>query len=260
MSGCHPLLSVAGVSAGYGRVRVLHAVDLQVAAGEVVGLIGPNGAGKSTLIATITKLLAPHGGEVALAGVPLSRLTRRAVAQRVAVVPQGTSLPEGYWVEELVRMGRAPHQPWWGGASTPEDDAAVAEAIALAGLVPLSNRTAERLSGGERQRVVLARALAQRPQLLLLDEPTSHLDLRYQVEVLRAARRAAERGVGVLWVAHDLNLAARGCDRLVLLNGGRVVAEGPPAAVLTRERLARVYRAEVELVATDRGPLVVPSA
>ena len=260
MSGAPPALALAGVGAGYGRKSVLHAVDLEVAAGEVVGLIGPNGAGKSTLLATLTKLLPLRTGEVRLAGMPLGELTRREVARRVAVVPQAATLPDGYWVEELVRMGRAPHQAWWGGTATPEDEAAVAEALALTGLVGYATQTVERLSGGERQRVVLARALAQRPQLLLLDEPTSHLDLRYQVEVLRAARAAAAGGVGVLWVAHDLNLAARGCDRLVLLSDGRVLAEGAPSAVLTREFLAGVYGTEVDLVVTDRGPLVVASA
>jgi len=252
-------LLVDRLEAGYARAQVLFGVSLRVTAGEVVGLIGPNGAGKSTLVAAVTKLVPWHSGRVELAGAPLAQLSRREVARRVGVVPQASPLPEGYSVEELVRMGRVPHQPWWGGQPSPEDRAAVGEALELAGLEALANAPVEHLSGGERQRVVLARALAQRPRLLLLDEPTSHLDLRYQGEVVRAARAAAARGVGVLWVAHDLNLAARSCGRLVLLHAGRVVADGPPAAVLTRERLAAVYGTEVTLYPTPQGPLVVPS-
>lgn len=261
MSGALPAaLQVRGLSAGYGRVRVLHGIDLVVAAGEVVGLIGPNGAGKSTLVAAVSQVLPLLAGTVSVAGVSLARLSRREVARRVAVVPQVALLPEGYRVEELVRMGRAPHQPWWGGSASLADEQAVAEALAWAGLDALAAQPVDRLSGGERQRVVVARALAQRPRLLLLDEPTSHLDLRYQAEVVWAARQAAAQGVGVLLVAHDLNLAARSCDRLVLLSEGRVVATGTPVEVMTAERLTRVYQTEVALVSTPGGPLVVLNA
>jgi ABC-type cobalamin/Fe3+-siderophores transport system ATPase subunit len=160
-------------------------------------------------------------------------------------------------VIEVVRMGRTPYLGPWRGAGL-ADEAEVERAMRQTGVWGLAERPVERLSGGEQQRVVLARALAQRPRVLLLDEPTSHPDLRYQAALLRAARAAAETGVGVLLVLHDLNLAARACDRLVLLTGGRVVAEGPARAVLAQARLERAYRTEVEVFATPRGPLVVP--
>jgi ABC-type cobalamin/Fe3+-siderophores transport system ATPase subunit len=248
-------LAMHGVVAGYGRRPVLHAVNLSVDAGEVVGLIGPNGAGKSTLVAVASKTLTPSAGEVWVEGHSLRTLGRRALARRLAVVPQAAELPEGFLVVEVVRMGRTPYlSPWRGARSV--DENAVMSAMERAGVVPLAERPVEQLSGGERQRVVVARALAQQPSVLILDEPTSHLDLRYQAEVAAAARSAAAAGVGVLLVAHDLNLAARTCDRLVLLCDGRVVAEGSPAAVLTAERLARTYRTPVDVHAAADGPVV----
>ena len=251
------VLRLEGVFAGYGGRPVLQGVDLCVAEGEVVGLIGPNGAGKSTLVAVASKVLPVAGGQVWVDGVPLARFGRRALARRLAVVPQAAPLPEGFLAVEVVRMGRTPYlDPWRGPRSV--DEAEVEHAMRTTGVLPLADRPVESLSGGERQRVVLARALAQRPGVLLLDEPTSHLDLRYQAEVLHAARTAAAEGVGVLLVVHDLNLAARACDRVVLLTDGRVVAEGPADRVLVADRLARVYRTEVDVFATPGGPVVVP--
>jgi len=253
----NPLLEVRGVSASYRQRRVLHSLDLDVAAGEVVALLGPNGAGKSTLVAVVSNVLRPDEGEVRLLGAPLSSLSRRELARRLAVVPQVATLPEGFRVLEIVQMGRTPYlRPF--GAPSEVDDEAVGRALEATGAASLADRRVEELSGGERQRVVLARALAQGPQLLLLDEPTSHLDLRYQVEVARLARAAADSGVGVLFVAHDLNLAARLCDRVVLLSEGRVVASGPPGRVLEAQRLSSVYQTEVEVRSTPQGPLVVP--
>jgi len=251
------VLEVRALRAGYGAVTVLHGVDLRVAAGEVVGLIGPNGAGKSTLIAAITKVLALKGGSVHVAGRELGSYGRRALAQRLAVVAQAPTLPDGFLAIEVVRMGRTPYLGTW-RAPTVADEAAVERAMRATGVWALAERPVEQLSGGERQRVVLARALAQEPGLLVLDEPTSHLDLRYQAELLRAARAAAGAGVAVLLVLHDLNLAARACDRLVLLSAGRVVAEGSVEQVLERGRLERAYRTGVDVVPSERGPVVVP--
>lgn len=248
-------LTLRGVVAGYGRRQVLHAVDVHVHAGEVVGLIGPNGAGKSTLVLVASNVLTPSAGEVWVDGHPLKRLGRRSLAQRLAVVPQAAELPEGFLVVEVVRMGRTPYRrPWWGASNL--DENAVLAAMERAGVMALAERPVEALSGGERQRVVIARALAQEPSVLILDEPTSHLDLRYQAEVGAAARAAAAAGVAVLLVAHDLNLAARTCDRLLLLSEGRVVAEGSPAHVLSPERLARTYRTNVDVWPAPDGPLV----
>ena len=251
------LLRFDDVVAGYGRRTVLHGVDLTLRGGEVVGLIGPNGAGKSTLIGVASRVVHLTAGTAWIEGRPLASYGRRELARRLAVVPQAAPLPEGFLVVEVVRMGRTPHvDPWRGPRQVDEDE--VERAMRTTGVWQLADRPVEQLSGGEWQRVVLARALAQRPAVLLLDEPTSHLDLRYQAEVLTAARSAAADGVGVLLVSHDLNLAARVCDRVMLLTDGRVVAEGPPARVLSPERLARTYLTEVDVFDTPRGPVVVP--
>jgi iron complex transport system ATP-binding protein len=175
----------------------------------------------------------------------------------LAVVPQSSELPVGYTVEELVALGRTPHLGLWRGAGD-ADRAVVDLALGSTDTAQLRTREVQRLSGGERQRVVLARALAQEPAFLLLDEPTNHLDLRYQVEVLRLARRQVDAGLGALFVLHDLNLAARACDRLVVLQRGRVVAAGAPAEVLSSALVERVYGTQVEVTAGVDGPTVVP--
>jgi len=256
--GADALLRFEGVVAGYGRRTVLHGVDMNLAAGEVVGLIGPNGAGKSTLIGVASRVVPMTAGGAWVEGRALAGYGRRELARRLAVVPQAAPVPEGFLVVEVVRMGRTPHVDPWRGPG-PRDEDEVERAMRATGVWQLAERPVEQLSGGEWQRVVLARALAQRPAVLLLDEPTSHLDLRYQAEVLTMARAAAADGVGVLLVAHDLNLAARACDRVMLLTDGRVVAEGPAARVLSPERLGRAYATAVDVYATPRGPVVVPS-
>jgi len=246
------------VEAGYGARRVLRDVSLALAPGEVVALVGPNGAGKSTLVAVASGVRPATRGEVRIDGVPIGRRSRLATARRLAVVPQGADLPPGYRAEEIVALGRTPHAGFlraWGEA----DRAAVEAAMRDADVWRLRDRAVEDLSGGERQRVVLARAFAQAPALLLLDEPTSHLDLRHQVDALRSARRTAERGVAVLVVLHDLNLAARAADRIVLLDAGRIVADGTPRSVLQEARLRAVYGADVRVRDVDGAPAVLPS-
>jgi ABC-type cobalamin/Fe3+-siderophores transport system ATPase subunit len=245
-----PLLEARGVHAGYGRTPVLRGVDLALHAGEVVGVIGPNGAGKSTLVAVLTRLLQPTAGAVTLVGRALRSLSRREIARALAVVPQGAPRPEGFRAREVVEMGRTPHlHPWSSFAAA--DHRAVAAALAQTGCEPLADRRVEELSGGEWQRVLLARAFAQEPRVLLLDEPTTHLDLRYQQGVARAVRSAAQAGLAVLWVIHDLETAAHRCQRLALLAEGVIVAEGTPRDVLTRPLLERVYRADLTV---EPGP------
>jgi iron complex transport system ATP-binding protein len=256
-------LEASGVVAGYappqGRPRrpAVDGVDLLVAPGEVVGLIGPNGSGKTTLLRLLSRQLAPWSGTVTLGGRALETFGRFELARHVAVVAQEPEVPVGFTVRETVAMGRAPHVGLLGSPG-PGDEAAVDEALAATGTLPFAGRRIETLSGGERQRAVFARAVAQRPAFLLLDEPTNHLDMRYQVDLLSLARAQAAAGVGVLAVLHDLNLAARACDRLVLLSGGTVVAEGTPAEVLRRDLLASTYQADVEVLASQDGPVIVP--
>ena len=251
------VLRLDGVHAGYGARPVLHGVDLRLRAGEVLGVIGPNGAGKTTLVHVLSRVLPVQSGSVWIDGAPLASFARRALARKLAVMPQAAMLPEGFLAIEVVRMGRTPFVRAWRGPG-PDDEAEVERAMRQTGVWGLADRRVEHLSGGERQRVVLARALAQRPRVLVLDEPTSHLDLRYQAELLRAARQAAVAGVGVLLVLHDLNLAARACDRMLLLTDGRVVATGTVGQVLVRSRLERAYRTEVDVFDSPRGPTVVP--
>jgi iron complex transport system ATP-binding protein len=220
-------------------------VSFSVGAGEIVGLVGPNSAGKTTLLRLVTRVLPPASGEIRLCGRPLGELSPVDVAREVAVVPQEVPRPFPFTVAELVLMGRHPHAP--GRYFESAQDRAVARAAMSAARVEeLSALPLDELAGGERQRALLARALAQEPQLLLLDEPTSHLDLRGQVEVvelLRAVNR--ERGTTIVLVTHDLALAADVADRLVLLAEGRVARVGPPETVLDVGLLEAVYRCPV---------------
>jgi len=267
-------VTLAGVRAGYGppagsaRTRawpdaertagvVLHDLDLEVRGGEVVGVVGPNGAGKTTLLRVVTRRVPVLAGSVTVDGKAVRRYGRFELARKVALVAQTPELPDGYEVRQVVAMGRTPHLGLFGTVRQ-IDERRIDEALAATGLEALAARRVETLSGGERQRVAFARALAQEPRYLLLDEPTNHLDLRYQLTVLRYAREQAARGVGALVVLHDLNLAARTCDRLVVVAGGRVVAHGSPGEVLTEALLGRIYRADVRVLDDGGTPVVVP--
>jgi iron complex transport system ATP-binding protein len=219
----------------------LDEVSFAIEAGEVFGVIGPNSAGKTTLLRLLTRVVAPARGEVRLDGRPIRHLAHAELAREIAVVPQEAPRPFPFSVEQLVLMGRYPHAP---GRffETDADRALASAAMEATGVAHLAALPLEQLSGGERQRAMLARALAQQPRLLVLDEPTSHLDLRYQAETAGLLRRLNdERGMTVLLVSHDLNLAGEVCDRLLLLGGGRVARLGAPADVLQREALERVF-------------------
>jgi iron complex transport system ATP-binding protein len=260
-----PIVRFAGVCFAYpaadrrgGRPFTVDGLDFDVGAGEILGVIGPNSAGKTTLVRLLTRVLTPAAGDILLDGTSLARLGARELASRVAVVPQ--ELPHGFpfTVEQLVLMGRYPHGP---GRffETAHDHAIARDAMGAVGVADLARAPLDELSGGERQRAVLARALAQRPRVLVLDEPTAHLDLRYQGACGALLRRlSAEHGVTVVLVSHDLNFAAELADRLLLLSAGRVAALGPPDDVLDAERLARVFgaRVVVERSATTNRPYV----
>jgi iron complex transport system ATP-binding protein len=240
------------------RSFTLSDLSFEIAPGEILGVIGPNSSGKTTLIRLLTRVLEPDGGEIRLEDAPVRRLSRTELARRIAVVPQGI-LPEfPFTVGELVLMGRYPHDPGRYFES-PRDRAVAREAMEATGVLELADLPLEHLSGGERQRAVVARALAQEPRLLVLDEPTSHLDLRYQVETAALLRRLnRELGTSILLVSHDLNLAAEVCDRLLLLSAGRAAAIGSPETVLDPTLLASVFGCEivVDKNETTRRPIV----
>jgi len=251
-------LRLDAIALRLGEKAVLRGASFELSPGEVVGLLGPNGAGKTTLLRVATGVLAPDAGEVLLGGQPLAGLSRRARARTIAVVPQQVEVPFPFRAGELVLMGRAPHQRGFSFESR-EDIAHALSAMDRLGIASLADRPIFELSGGERQLVVLARAFAQQSELLLLDEPTSFLDLRHRVLVLRAVREFAAAGGGALVVSHDLGLASRICDRLVLLADGRVVAQGAAAEVLRPDILAAAYGIETDVLsAPDGSPLVVP--
>ncbi|MFH9422911.1 heme ABC transporter ATP-binding protein [Streptomyces sp. NPDC017529] len=246
-----------GLGVRLGGRTVLDGVDLEVTAGRVLALVGPNGAGKSTLLAALAADQPATAGEVRVDGRPAPAWTAPELALRRAVLPQSAALAFPFTVEEVVRMGRA---PWAGTPREDEDGAAVAEAMAATEVAGFAGRPFSALSGGERARVALARVLAQRAPLLLLDEPTAALDLRHQELVLRVCRERAAAGAAVAVVLHDLGLAGAYADRAALLHDGTVAAQGPPAEVFEAELLSRVYRQPVEVIGHPRTgtPLVMP--
>jgi iron complex transport system ATP-binding protein len=241
-------LEVRGVRLAYGPREVLHGVDLALAAGERIALLGPNGAGKSSLLRCITGTVRPSAGTVWIDGTPIDELERSTLARRVAVVPGQTVFTFPIRVEEVVALGRIPYEhPLLGPRLA--DHAAIAAAIERVGIGHLLGRDVRQLSLGERQLVVLAMSIAQGARLLLLDEPTVHLDLRHQVAVMELLVALAEQdGVTILAVVHDVRLAAHFFPRLALLDDGRLVADGPSAEVLTADRIRAVYGVDPRLV------------
>jgi iron complex transport system ATP-binding protein len=263
------MLEIRDLALSYGERVALRDVSLSLARGELLGVVGPNASGKSSLIRAITNVVTPQRGEVRLDGSPVRRLSQRELAVRVAVVPQNPSLPEAFTVLEVVLMGRTPHLGLL-QSERQADWAAVRRALEQTDAWELVDRRIGELSGGERQRVVVARALAQETPLLLLDEPTAHLDVGHQATVLELVRRLcrppeADGADGcpkaVLAVVHDLTLAAQYCDRLAMLSEGRLVALGSPHEVLSPQVLASVYRTQVSVFShpvTGR-PVVTPA-
>ena len=245
------------VSAGYGARTVLRDVDLQIAGGEVVALIGPNGAGKSTLLRVLAGLLRPSLGRVTLGDTDLATLERRAVARRVAVVPQVFDTLFPFTVREIVTLGRTPHRGALGLLGA-DDANAVARALEALGSADLADRRIDRISGGERQRAVLAMALAQEPDVLLLDEPTAHLDPAHQLATLELVRRLArDRGLAVLAIVHDANLAAL-ADRVAVLRDGAIVRDAAPLDALTPDLVASVFGDGWTVTRHDGRPVVIP--
>jgi iron complex transport system ATP-binding protein len=255
-------LSGRDLTVAYGDREVVRDLNLDVLDGTVTAVIGPNGCGKSTLLRALGRLMPVRGGHVLLDGRRIDRMPTREVARLLGVLPQSPIAPEGITVGDLVSLGRHPHQAWyrqWSG----DDEQAVAEALAWTGLSELAERPVDTLSGGQRQRAWISMALAQGTDLLLLDEPTTYLDLAHQIDVLELIERLhAEWGRTVVMVLHDLNLAARYSDRLVAMRDGRIVVSGPPAEVLTPDLLEQTFglRAQVLQDPVTGTPMVVPVA
>ncbi|GAA1166306.1 iron complex transport system ATP-binding protein [Kitasatospora gansuensis] len=255
-------LTATGLDLRYGDRTIVAGLDLTLPGGSVTAIVGPNACGKSTLLRGLTRLLAPAAGTVTLDGSDIHRMSARALAKRLGLLPQQPVTPEAITVESLVRLGRYPHQrmlsPW-----SAADQAAVEEALTRTGTAELRDRPVDQLSGGQRQRAWIALALAQDTELLLLDEPTTFLDLRHQLEVLDlVADLHDQAGRTVVMVLHDLGQAARYADHLVVLDGGKLAAAGPPAEVLTAELVEAVFQVPCQVVPDPETgtPLVVPRA
>lgn len=245
---CSPkALALAGVSARYpaAEAEALSGVTLHADAGDVIALIGPNGAGKSTLLRVCSGLVPPAAGAVKVLGDDVRGLSRRSLARRVAFVAQHEAVPEGFTVREVVAMGRAPHQgPWM--RTRREDEEVIEEAMLIFGLAQLADRVAGTLSGGEQRRAALARALAQRPRVLLLDEPAAFLDVRHKLELHESLRTVAGNlRIACLVAMHDLDAAARFATRVVAMRGGRIAAAGSPDDVMTPAVLESVFGARL---------------
>lgn len=252
-------LSIRGLSLGYGGGTIVDHVDLDIEPGSFTSIIGPNGCGKSTLLKGMSRLLTPTAGQVLLDGSPLQSWNPKSAARRVGLLPQTSSAPDGSTVYGLVRRGRFPHQgflsPW-----NDTDEQAVTAALARTGLTELRDAQVGELSGGQRQRVWVAMTLAQETGILLLDEPTTFLDIAYQLELLDLFAELNREGRTVVAVLHDLNLAARYSTRIVAMRAGRVLAYGTPREVITEETMDAVYGVSCSVITDPHtgGPLVVP--
>lgn len=254
-------LEARNLSGGYDQSPIVHHVNLRVEPGEWLCLVGANGSGKSTLLRLLSRILKPQGGSVLLCGRDIHELSPTAIAQRLALLPQQQTLPDGLTVHQLVSLGRSPHQPWWQWDLDREGLRQVDQALTWTEIAHYRDRPVADLSGGERQRAFLALALAQNPQVLLLDEPTTFLDIHYQLQLLELLKRLnRDQSLSIITVLHDINLAARYGDRMAMLRQGRLWAVGPPSEVLTPDNLRAVFQVEVEIFNTPFGQQFFPLA
>lgn len=251
--GQEAILKMESITAGYDDRTVLHDISFELYEADFVGFIGPNGSGKTTLLRALSGSLPVKSGRVVLGGRPLASLRRRELSRKLAVVPQVLTVPVAFTVEEFVAMGRTPYVKGWGKLARQDLDA-IERALRLTGTLELSARSVDELSGGERQRVYVAMALAQEPQILMLDEPTAHQDIHFAwtlMELLHTLNR--EQKMTVVFTTHDLNLAMAFCTKVVLLEKGRMALHGDPSEVADPGILSRVYEYPLEVVrAADR--------
>ncbi|MFJ3088668.1 ABC transporter ATP-binding protein [Streptomyces sp. NPDC086838] len=254
-----PRLAARGITVGYGGRNVIEKLDVEIPSGVVTTIIGPNGCGKSTLLRTLTRLLKPAGGAVVLDGEDIARLRTRDVAKKLGLLPQSPVAPEGLTVSDLVARGRHPHQSWLRQWSSDDADV-VRRALAMTGVSDFADRPVDSLSGGQRQRVWISMTLAQGTDLLLLDEPTTYLDLAHAIDVLDLVDDLHESGCTVVMVLHDLNLATRYSDNLVVMREGAILAQGHPRDVITAELLDEAFGLRAEVIEDPVGdrPLIVP--
>ncbi|MBL1288819.1 ABC transporter ATP-binding protein [Streptomyces sp. NPDC057067] len=254
-----PRLAAKGIAVGYGGRTVIDGLDVTVPPGLITTIIGPNGCGKSTLLRTLTRLLKPTAGAVVLDGEDIVKLRTRDVARKLGLLPQAPVAPEGLTVADLVARGRHPHQSWLRQWSS--DDVSVVErALAMTGVSDLADRPVDSLSGGQRQRVWISMTLAQGTDLLLLDEPTTYLDLAHAIDVLDLVDDLHESGRTVVMVLHDLNLATRYSDNLVVMRDGSILAQGHPRDVITADLLHEAFGLRAKVIDDPVGgrPLIVP--
>ncbi|KUK30306.1 ABC transporter ATP-binding protein [Methermicoccus shengliensis] len=248
-------LKVRGITFGYTSTPTLDDIAMEVDTSEILSIVGPNGAGKTTLLRCIDRIVSPQRGCILLDGRDVRKMDRREVARQLAYVPQTAPHAFPHTVFDSVLLGRRPHVQWH---TTDEDIEKVIEVIQRLNIEHLALREFNELSGGERQKVMIARALVQEPEVLLLDEPNSNLDIRHQLELMEIIRKLAnEEGMAVVVAIHDLNLAARYSDRIVIMKGGRIVGAGSPREVLTEEKIREVYGVEARVLDVDGNPHVI---
>ena len=249
-------LKVKNVEFGYNSTLVLEGVSMDLDSSEIIGIVGPNGAGKSTLIRCIDRILTPRGGTILLDENDISNMTRMEIAKRMGYVPQTTTRVFPATVFDTILMGRRPHLGW---KSSEEDVDKVLEILELLGIMEFAMRDFNEISGGQQQKVLIARALAQEADILLLDEPTSNLDIRHQLEVMEIMTNIVhKKKISAVMAIHDLNLAARYTTRILMLNGGRIFAAGNPESVLTEENIRRAYGVEALVKSDGKRPYIIP--
>lgn len=245
-------LHTESLSLAYETAVIIHGLDMTVPSGQITALVGPNGCGKSTLLRGLARLLAPKGGAAFLDGKAIHQIPTRELATQLGILPQSPVAPEGLTVRELVAQGRYPHQRWFQQWAADDEDA-VTKALEITGMATLAERPVDALSGGQRQRAWIAMTLAQETPIILLDEPTTYLDLAHQIEVLQLLERLNRvENRTIIMVVHDLNHATRHAHHLIALNGGKIVAAGPPAQIVTSALLQEVFGVEADVVPDPR--------